>query len=345
MSKIVSIRENGELKQFTTSKIKTLLQNGEYAYWIPEDEIDVVYKNITENGVYHAVDEGHIGYSTVYVNVEGTGSGVLHGDCAPTDDLGSDGYVYLQWDEDEDPVDTPSAVAALGYKYLSYMATESAGAYVNLGPLGLTVSGAREGVKLEFICDVSQGVSGGLFGANVSGDTDLCLTAESGNLISSLEGQTVSVTTSEYDTDSIITDTYENALRSVPNQSTLQMTVSPETAFPTSDMYLMAVNGGSGGANFKVFSLIIRSVILTQAGTVDTYENMMQLHPARRLSDNAYGFFDSMNNVFYPNVGSGSFIAPHEGSHEICAVYYKVSGHWTELFPDARGNYFGSATS
>ncbi|MDO4528652.1 MAG: hypothetical protein Q4C03_07730 [bacterium] len=38
MSKIVSIRENGEQKQFTTSKIKTLLQDGTYAYWVPEGE-------------------------------------------------------------------------------------------------------------------------------------------------------------------------------------------------------------------------------------------------------------------------------------------------------------------
>lgn len=38
MSKIVSIRENGEQKQFTTSKIKTLLQDGTYCYWVPEGE-------------------------------------------------------------------------------------------------------------------------------------------------------------------------------------------------------------------------------------------------------------------------------------------------------------------
>ena len=59
--------------------LETPLQSSGTCKWVPEDETRLTTKNVTQNGVYRAVDEGAYGYSSVTVNVSGadgiTGTG------------------------------------------------------------------------------------------------------------------------------------------------------------------------------------------------------------------------------------------------------------------------------
>lgn len=86
MSKNITIQEGGLAKQLTANKLKTNLVGGGTCLWVPEDEISLTTKHITENGTYRASDEGYYGYSEVTVNGIGIASG--------KDGDGDDAVVY-----------------------------------------------------------------------------------------------------------------------------------------------------------------------------------------------------------------------------------------------------------
>lgn len=71
MSKNITIQEGGIAKQLTVDKLKTNLVGGGTCLWVPEDEIILGTKSITNNGTYSASDDGLTGFSQVNVNVQG----------------------------------------------------------------------------------------------------------------------------------------------------------------------------------------------------------------------------------------------------------------------------------
>ena len=73
MSKNITIQEGGVAKQLSVDKLKTNLANSGTCLWVPEDEVQLTTKTITENGAYKASDDGYYGYSEVVVNVAGSG--------------------------------------------------------------------------------------------------------------------------------------------------------------------------------------------------------------------------------------------------------------------------------
>lgn len=75
MSKSIVIQEGGIGKQLTVDKLNTDLVGGGTCLWIPEDEINLGTKSVSENGTYKAEDDGYTGYSQVHVNVSGGGGG------------------------------------------------------------------------------------------------------------------------------------------------------------------------------------------------------------------------------------------------------------------------------
>ena len=78
MSKNITIQEGGTAKQMTVDKLKTNLVGGGTQLWVPEDEVTLGTKVITENGTYYASADGYYGYESVEVkgigSISGTGS-------------------------------------------------------------------------------------------------------------------------------------------------------------------------------------------------------------------------------------------------------------------------------
>lgn len=71
MSKNITIQEGGSAVQLTADKLKTDQVGGGSVLWVPEDEVSLGTKRITENGTYEAAADGKYGYSTVTVSVPG----------------------------------------------------------------------------------------------------------------------------------------------------------------------------------------------------------------------------------------------------------------------------------
>lgn len=90
MSKNITIQEGGIGKQFTADKLRTNLVGGGTCLWVPEDEVRLTQKHITENGTYLAEDDEYYGYSKVTVNVPG-GNGSADSDGKPTGDTSPGG--------------------------------------------------------------------------------------------------------------------------------------------------------------------------------------------------------------------------------------------------------------
>lgn len=75
MSKNITIQEGGVAKQLTVDKLKTNLVGGSTCTWVPEDEVQLGTKYISENGTYKASADGLYGYSEVTVSGIGTVTG------------------------------------------------------------------------------------------------------------------------------------------------------------------------------------------------------------------------------------------------------------------------------
>lgn len=73
MSKNISIQEGGTAKQLTVDKLITHLVNSGTCLWVPEDEVQLTTKTITENGTYKASDDGYYGYEQVIVSIANAG--------------------------------------------------------------------------------------------------------------------------------------------------------------------------------------------------------------------------------------------------------------------------------
>jgi len=75
MAKSIIIQEGGIGKQLTADKLKTNLVGGGTCLWVPEDEMQLGTKHISENGTYKASDDGLYGYSEVTVSGVGEVTG------------------------------------------------------------------------------------------------------------------------------------------------------------------------------------------------------------------------------------------------------------------------------
>lgn len=85
MSKDITIQEGGVAKQLTVERLRTNLVGGGTCLWVPEDEVALGQKNINEDGIYVAADDGLYGYSHVMVHGIGAAAGkVPSGTTLPT---------------------------------------------------------------------------------------------------------------------------------------------------------------------------------------------------------------------------------------------------------------------
>lgn len=75
MSKNIIIQEGGVGKQLTADKLKTILVGVGTCLWVPEDEVRLGTKSVSENGTYVASNDGYYGYSQFSVSGVGTATG------------------------------------------------------------------------------------------------------------------------------------------------------------------------------------------------------------------------------------------------------------------------------
>ena len=75
MSKNIVIQEGGVSKLLAADKLKTDEAGTGSCLWVPEDEVQLTTKTITEDGTYSADDDGYYGYSEVTVHGIGTATG------------------------------------------------------------------------------------------------------------------------------------------------------------------------------------------------------------------------------------------------------------------------------
>lgn len=96
MTKSITIQEGGTPKPMSdVAKIRTSLQGGGTCLWVPEDEVKLTTKHITENGTYKAEDDDKYGYSQVTVNVPGGAGGPAGGPGSSLVGTDTDGNDYL----------------------------------------------------------------------------------------------------------------------------------------------------------------------------------------------------------------------------------------------------------
>lgn len=89
MSKNIVIQEGGIGKQLTADKLKTDLVGGGSCLWVPEDEVLVGTKHITQNGTYEASADNLYGYNTITVDVPGGAGGSAPGSSGTPGGIGS----------------------------------------------------------------------------------------------------------------------------------------------------------------------------------------------------------------------------------------------------------------
>lgn len=75
MSKNIVIQEGGVGKQLTADKLKTNIVGVGTCLWVPEDEVRLGTKSVSENGTYVASNDGYYGYSQFSVSGVGTATG------------------------------------------------------------------------------------------------------------------------------------------------------------------------------------------------------------------------------------------------------------------------------
>lgn len=116
MSKNITIQEGGVAKQLTVDKLKTNLVNSGTCLWVPEDEVQLGTKTITENGTYNASSDGLAGYSQVTVNVAGGSGGGPGGpgsSIVGTDEDGDESVVSVDEDGNIESDKLPSSIKVI----------------------------------------------------------------------------------------------------------------------------------------------------------------------------------------------------------------------------------------
>lgn len=116
MSKNITIQEGGVAKQLTVDKLKTNLVGGGTCLWVPEDDVQLGTKNITENGTYNASSDGLAGYSQVTVNVAGGSGGGPGGpgsSIVGTDEDGDESVVSVDEDGNIESDKLPSSIKVI----------------------------------------------------------------------------------------------------------------------------------------------------------------------------------------------------------------------------------------
>lgn len=275
----------------------------------PSDEGKVVMNNalvpqtnrsITQNGTYDTTTNNE-----VVINVEGGGSGgsknILGGTTNPTSADGTDGDIYIKYTVYNDFIE--------GYTALEYLGVgDTAGPYIDTGVAN--TSTAYFEVDAQWTALPSNNDS--IFGAQTS--SEYTINAWQGTAfvsagVHAILGTPLNRHRCKADSNGIYID---GSLSATPNWNNA-----------TNRNYYLFANNYSGGV-LKGSGINIYGVKLWNGDTL-----VRDFVPAKRNSDDALGMYDLVNDVFYTNSGTGSFIGGSElTGTPIDTVYLKVNGSW-----------------
>jgi hypothetical protein len=259
-------------------------------------------RSVSQNGTYDTTTNDE-----VVVNVSGGGStNILSGSTVPTASDGEDGDVYLQY------VDNTALLPSGYIGYNSLLVGNSAGPYIDTD----ITTNLMDGFELKFRFTNAQTNDTWIFGNWVSyKDTLIGCYGGKWRIMVGGQGPTnldidYDVHVAKVDTGHIYLDGVDTGY--VPNWSNV----------PSGKLLLFKDTGHKTPVkNAEVYRLIISS-----NGT--TVRDMV---PCKRESDDKLGFYDLINDVFYENAGSGSFIAGADAGRSIVSAYLKVDGSWLPL--------------
>lgn len=254
-------------------------------------------QTITENGVYDTTL-----ISELTANVSGVT--IIGGTTYPTSVEGSDGDIYIKY------TDYSGSSIPEGYTELEFIGVgDTGGAYIDT-LFNFTTNSEFE-IKAQYTAQPNN--NSWLFGAYNSGkQTNVGCT--SGYIYIQTGGNNKSIV---FDTDEHI---YKSTHSEFIIDGVVQTGSTPNWANTTTlSVKLFYIGDGSYSNKCRIYYCKVW----------DSDALVRNLVPVKRNSDNAFGMYDLVNDIFYTNIGAGSFIAGEEISGQpIDSVYLKVNGIW-----------------
>ena len=257
--------------------------------------------SITENGTYDTTLNNE-----VTVNVSGGGGAtILTGSDVPSSNTGANGNIYLA------AYGGSSVTPVSGYTFLGSLAVTTAGPYIKTG---VTYT-SQSYCEIDFQYTGTPGDNTWFYGVWV-GYHDSMFGYYGGNIIFYIGGtgiRTIPFDTNRHTVSAVADGVYYDGTKVLtPNWNNV----------PTgSEIYLFSDNGHSPGGNIRIFGCKIYNGATLVRNFI----------PLLRDSDSVPGMYDTVNDVFYTNAGSGSFTATATIPGNIYGAYVKVNGAWTEL--------------
>ena len=256
--------------------------------------------SVTNNGTYTAPTG--TAYTPVTVNVAGGGATILSGTDAPAAAQGSNGNMYLQYEELPSGYTRLEYIQSDGSQYIDtgYVPTRSTSAKLKLNPQNI-----QESAILGASWDM-----GGFF---------LMFYSSKFRWHSASSADSAAITTN---TDYVVE--VRNTRMIVDGT---EYPVSAGNVAQSAIRLFSTTNaGGSGASNTK------GSFKLYYCDIYEDGSRAMAFIPAKRNSDDAVGLYDIVGGSFYTNGGSGAFAAGSEVTERpVTAAYVKVSGAWQSL--------------
>jgi hypothetical protein len=114
----------------------------------------------------------------------------------------------------------------------------------------------------------------------------------------------------------------ENGKRTIDGAETSFAQTTFSYAYP---IFIFAANSSGSASNFSKYKL-------KRFKIWDSETLVRDFVPVKRNSDDVVGLYDVVNDTFYTNAGSGTFIAGKEfDGNGIVNTKLKVNGAWQEL--------------
>lgn len=257
---------------------------------------------VSSNGTYDTTTNDEV---VVSVSGGGGSTNLLSGGSAPTSQDGNNGDVYIRYFD--------GASVPEGYKRLNSLVVGTmSGPYIDTG----IIANEADGCEVVFKYSATPANDTWIFGAWQS-YKDTIIGYYSSKIRIVIGGSTTVEKT--FDTELHVVKATDTNLYfdGVDTGASVNWSNAPALT-----MQLFKDNGHSTPAkNVEIYEVTI-------------YSNgvpVRHMVPCRRTSDDELGMYDLINDVFYTNVGSGSFSSGGTENGQIVGAYAKTNNEWQDL--------------